>query len=427
LNQGLDSSGVPVFKEAAARYGLDDLGYGTHSAWFDYELDGDLDLYVLNNAIEDYQRNVAKGTDTTGRGKSVDRIYREEDGRFVPTNELKTEGWGLGVAVQDFNHDGYPDIYVANDFLSNDFLLINQEGKSFRDEIKERIPHTSRNSMGVDVADLNGDGESEIMVVDMLPDDNYRVKTMFGDVPHQADRIERQRGYVQQYVRNTLQRNNGDGTFSDLAYQAGVAATDWSWTPLLADFDNDGRRDIFVSNGYPKDITNKDFIDFSELATQFGTAEAQLKKVMEALQDVDGVHQPNYFFRNEGDLSFSQPGWLPNEPTYSNGSVFVDLDRDGDLDLVTNNINEPAGVFRNQLRERRPEESHYLLIDLTGGLTNRDGLGTKIWVTYGDTTLYHEHYRQRGYLSTVDQLIHFGLGRNERLDRLTVRFPDGRG
>ncbi|MEO0733992.1 MAG: VCBS repeat-containing protein, partial [Bacteroidota bacterium] len=240
LNKGLDSSGIPVFEEAAASYGLDDLGYGTHSAWFDYERDGDLDLYVLNNAIEGFQRNVAKGTDTTGRGKSVDRIYRNMTyapgkplrmkGQWYPDwipEPLKTEGWGLGVAVQDFNHDGYPDLYVANDFLSNDFLLIQRtDTAGFRDEIRQRMPHTSRNSMGVDVADLTGDGEPEIMVVDMLPDDNARIKTMFGDVPHQADRIERQRGYVQQYVRNTLQLNNGDGTFSDVAYQAGVAATD---------------------------------------------------------------------------------------------------------------------------------------------------------------------------------------------------------
>ncbi|MEM9260754.1 MAG: VCBS repeat-containing protein, partial [Bacteroidota bacterium] len=352
LNQGVNADGIPTFVEAAAEYGLDDRSYGTHSAWFDYENDGDLDLYLLNNAIEQYNRNVAKGTDTTGRGKSVDRIYRNENNRFTGTEEIQTEGWGLGVAVQDFNFDGFADLYVANDFLSNDFLLMNQDGKGFRDELRERLPHQSRNSMGVDVADLTGDGQPEIMVVDMLPDDNRRVKTMFGDIPHQGDRTERQRGYAQQYIRNTLQLNNGDGTFSDIAFQAGVAATDWSWTPLLADFDNDGDRDIYVSNGYPKDITNKDFIDFSDQATQFGTRESQLKTVMEALAKVEGVHQPNYFFRNDGELQFTEADWLPEEPTYSNGSVFVDLDRDGDLDLVTNNINEPAGLYRNNLRER---------------------------------------------------------------------------
>ncbi|MEM1357334.1 MAG: CRTAC1 family protein, partial [Bacteroidota bacterium] len=427
LNQGTNAEGSPTFIEAAAEYGLDDRSYGIHSAWFDYENDGDLDLYLLNNAIEQYNRNVAKGTDTTGRGKSVDRIYRNENNRFANTEEIQTEGWGLGVAVQDFNFDGFADIYVANDFLSNDFLLINQEGKGFRDELRERLPHQSRNSMGIDVADLTGDGQPEIMVVDMLPDDNRRVKTMFGDIPHQGDRTERQRGYAQQYIRNTLQLNNGDGTFSDIAFQAGVAATDWSWTPLLADFDNDGDRDIYVSNGYPKDITNKDFIDFSDQATQFGTRESQLKTVMEALAEVEGVHQPNYFFRNDGELQFTEADWLPEEPTYSNGGVFVDLDRDGDLDLVTNNINEPAGLYRNNLRERAPESAHYLLLDLEGPTGNPDALGTKVWLSYGDTTHYHDHYRQRGYLSTVDQLVHFGLGRNTKADKLVIQFPDETG
>ncbi|MEM6773075.1 MAG: VCBS repeat-containing protein, partial [Bacteroidota bacterium] len=295
LNQGTNAEGIPIFREAAAEYGLGDLGYGTHSAWFDLENDGDLDLYVLNNAIEEYNRNIAKGTDTMGKGKSVDRIYRQAlsptpfasrlpsggQGRgatsdaerpvvFEPIT-LQKEGWGLGVVAQDFNGDHLADLYVANDFLSDDFLLINQGDGTFRDELRQRIPHQSRNSMGVDVADLTGDGHPEIMVVDMLPDDNSRRKTMFGDIPHQGAATEIQRGYARQYIRNTLQLNNGDGTWSDVAFQAGVAATDWSWTPLLMDVDNDGRRDIFVSNGYPKDITNKDFIDFSEQSTMFGT------------------------------------------------------------------------------------------------------------------------------------------------------------
>lgn len=436
LNQGLTDS-IPVFTEAAAAYGLDDRGYGTHSAWFDYENDGDLDLYVLNNAIEDFNRDVARGTDTKGRGKSVDRIYRRypdpdataDDPRrsFFRPDTVQTEGWGLGIAVQDINLDGYADIYVANDFLSNDFLLINQEGQGFRDEIRQRIPHQSRNAMGVDVADLTGDGRPEIMIVDMLPDDNVRRKTMFSDVPHQGAAMEIRRGYQQQYVRNTLQLNDGNGNFSDVAFQAGVAATDWSWTPLLMDVDNDGRRDLFVSNGYPKDITNKDFVDFSENASSFGTTESKLATVITALRDVEGVHQPNYFFRNAGDLRFEPTNWLDDTPTYSNGAVLVDLDGDGDLDLVTNNINEPAGVFRNHLRERDTTVSNYFQLDLTGPAGNPDALGTKVWLEVDGQTMYHDHYRQRGYLSTVDQTIHFGLGAAARVDRLTVRFPDGSG
>ena len=443
LNQGTGPDGIPRFTEAAAEYGLDDTAYGTHSAWFDYENDGDLDLYVLNNAIEDFNRNVAKGTDTSGRGRSTDRLYllnpdaektptvtensRDENNkRFYPT-EIKTEGWGLGIAVQDFNQDGFADLYVANDFLSDDFLLINQRGRGLKDELRARLPHQSRNAMGVDVADLTGDGQPEIMVVDMLPDDNLRRKTMFGDIPHQGKRVEEDRGYANQYVRNTLQLNHGNGYFSDVAFQAGVAATDWSWTPLLADFDNDGRRDIFVSNGYPKDITNRDFSDFGENSDQFGTRTAQQNRVIESLAKLGGVHQPNFFFRNEGDLSFARREWLPDEPTYSNGAVFVDLDGDGDLDLVTNNINETAGVFRNHSRERQPSTTNYLQISLTGPAGNPHALGTKIWVEHGETKAYHEHYRQRGYLSSVGQTVHFGLGKDTLVERLTVRFPDGTG
>ena len=425
LNEGLEG-GVPTFGEAATAYGLADPAYSTHSVWLDVENDGDLDLYLLNNGIEEFNRNVPKGPDTSGRAKSVDRLYRNENGRFTPEN-IKTKGWGLGVVAQDFNLDGYPDIYVANDFVSSDFMLINRGDGTFDDEIRDRLRHTSRNAMGVDVADLTGDGRAEIMTVDMLPDDNLRRKTMFGHVPHQTDRMERRRGYVRQYVRNTLQLANADGTYSDVAFQAGVAATDWSWAPLLADFNNDGRRDIFVSNGYPKDITNLDFADFSDQAAQFGTAETQLKIVREALAGIDGVHQPNYLFENNGDLSFSASDWLPDEPSYSNGAVFVDLDRDGDLDLVTNNLNEPVGLLRNLSREQRPSSTNYLSIDLSGPPGNPDGLGTKIWVTVGDSVTYHEQYRQRGYLSTVDRLVHVGLGSQRVVDEVRVRWPDGKG
>ena len=444
LNAGpAADTGIPTFAENAKFTGLADLGYGTHSAWFDYENDGDLDLYVLNNAIESYNRNVPKGTDTLGRGKSVDRLYRNVigretadmlntplDGRHVQfePDTLQTEGWGLGLAVQDFNADGYADLYVANDFLSNDFLLMNRRGGGLRDELRQRLPHQSRNSMGVDAADINNDGRADIMVVDMLPDDNVRVKAMFGDTPHRGTETELQRGYARQQVRNTLQLNNGDGTFSDIAFQAGVAATDWSWAPLIMDVDNDGRRDIFVSNGYPKDITNKDFIDFNDNASTFGTSEKKIGRVVEALRDVAGVHQPNYLFRNDGEgLHFTPTDWLPAAPTYSNGAVLVDLDLDGDLDLVTNNINEPAGVFRNNLRETRPDSSHYLQLTLKGPPGNPGALGAKVWVSADGRTMYHEHYRQRGYLSTVDETVHFGLGAATTVDEVRIRFPDGKG
>ena len=423
--------GAVHFREAASEFGLDNRSYSTHSAWLDLEGDGDLDLYLLNNAIEDESRNTPRGTDTSGRGASVDVVYRNRgpgtSPRFETTDYAKTEGWGLGVAVHDFNEDGLSDVYVANDFLSDDLLLINDGGEGFRESSRTALQHTSYNAMGVDVADLDGDGLAEIVTVDMLPDDNLRRKMMFADVPVQADRISESRGYTKQYVRNTLQRANGDGTFSEVGLQAGVAATDWSWAPLLADFDNDGDRDLFVSNGYPKDITNQDFVAYSATATQFGTREAQLAKVSAALDQVQGVHQANQFFRNDGDLSFANVSteWQADEPTYANGAVYVDLDNDGDLDLVTNNINEPAGLYRNMTRERDTSSTHYLKIHLRGRADNPTAIGAKVYVKVGSRTLTQEHHRQRGYLSTVGEVLHFGLGTAQRADSVWVLWPGG--
>ncbi len=430
LNQGLGDDRLPHFVESAALVGLADSSYGTQAVWVDYDRDGDLDCYLVNNAIENYNRNLAKGADPNGRGRSQDVLYENisADGRlrFQATDQVRTEGWGLGAVVQDFDRDGRPEIYVANDFISNDLLWRTDSSGRLVNEMAASLPHTSYNSMGVDAADLNNDGFSEILVVDMLPDDNLRQKTMFGEIPHQRYRTSRQRGYTDQYVRNTLQLNNGDGTFSDIALLAGVAATDWSWTPLLVDFDNDGYRDIFISNGYPKDITNRDFIDFSQEVAYFGTEESRFMRVKEALKTVGGVHQPNYLYRNLGKLVFASTDWLPNDPSYTNGAVPVDLDGDGDLDLVTNNLNEPAGIYRNQSRERRPDSTRFVTVRLVGPPANPDGLGAQVYLRSGDLRQYHEQQRQRGYLSSFGAAIHFGTGTATFLDTLLVSWPDGK-
>ncbi|MGB3801786.1 MAG: CRTAC1 family protein [Lewinella sp.] len=431
LNDGPSGpDSIPRFREVAAAAGVADSGFGTQAALLDYDQDGRLDLYVLNNSLENYPRTIAKGTDTLGRGASMDRLYRNVsvpggELRYEIADQLRTEGWGLGVSVQDFDGNGYPDLYVGNDFMSNDFLLINREG-AFTDEINDRMPHQSKNTMGVDIADLNNDGYPEIMTVDMLPDDNLRRKTMFSDIPHAAYDEEERRGYNTQYVRNTLQVNNRDGTFSDVALQAGVAATDWSWAPLLADFDNDGRRDIFISNGYPRDVTNRDFIDYAQQADMFGTQEARYQSIARALDDVGGVYQRDFIFRNQGDLRFTVTDWLPNDPTYANGAVTVDLDNDGDLDLVTNNINQPARIYRNMSRETAPDSTHYLTVRLEGPSGNPDGLGATVQLFAGDLLLTAEQQRQRGYLSTVDPRLHFGLGTRTQIDSVVVAWPGGK-
>ncbi|PPK85080.1 VCBS repeat protein [Neolewinella xylanilytica] len=431
LNQGPQGpDSIPRFQEVAAEAGIADPGFGTQAALLDYDRDGRLDLYVLNNSLENYPRTIAKGTDTLGRGASVDRLYRNitpPNGplRFEPVDQLRTEGWGLGVGVQDFDRNGYPDLYIGNDFMSNDFLLLNREG-TFTDVITDRMPHQSKNTMGVDIADLNNDGYPEIMTVDMLPDDNLRRKTMFPDIPFSQYAQEQRGGYNSQYVRNALQVNNRDGTFSDVALQAGVAATDWSWAPLLADFDNDGLRDIFVSNGYPRDVTDRDFIDYSQQVDMFGTQEARYQAVARALEEVGGVYQQDFIFRNEGDLRFTVTDWLPDDPTYANGAVTVDLDNDGDLDLVTNNINQPVRIYRNRSRELFPDSTHYLSVRLAGPAGNPDGLGATVYLVAGNLRLMAEQQRQRGYLSTLDARLHFGLGARTAIDSVVVEWPGGR-
>ncbi|WP_116125511.1 CRTAC1 family protein [Lewinella sp. IMCC34183] len=426
--QGPDS--IPRFREVAAAAGVADPGYGTQAALFDLDRDGRLDLYVLNNSLENYARTIAKGTDTLGRGSSVDRVYRNVtppggDLRFELLDARKTEGWGLGLAVQDFDGNGYSDLYVGNDFMSNDFLLLN-EGGDLRDRITASMPHQSKNTMGVDVADLDNDGRPEILTVDMLPDDNLRRKTMFADIPFSPFAQEARAGYNRQYVRNALQYNNGDGTFSDVAFLAGVAATDWSWAPLLADFDNDGLRDVFISNGYPRDITDRDFMDYTQEISRFGSEEARYQAVAAALLELDGVYQQDFIFQNRGGMHFRPTDWLPDDPTYANGAAIVDLDNDGDLDLVTNNINQPARIYYNRSREQRPDSTHYLSLILEGPTGNPDALGARVYLAAGDLRLYAEQQRQRGYLSTVDPRLHFGLGARTTIDSLLIIWPDGR-
>lgn len=437
INQGLNAKGIPVFKEMAGAYNLADTGYSVQAAFFDFDNDSDLDVYLLTT--EPVERN---GTRFDGgemlqleRAPRSDRLYRNEgsDSLGHPyftdvsiSAGIKDIGYGLGVSIADFNEDGWKDIYVTNDFFGSDLLYFNNGNGSFTDRAAQCFKHTSTNAMGNDVADINNDGLPDIVAVDMNPEDNFRKKKNMGASNYFIYQSMLDRGLVLQYVRNTLQVNNGlvvtDSmkiplpVFSDIAFYAGVAETDWSWSPLLADFDNDGLRDLIITNGYPKDVTDHDFGVYR--AKAFATA---TKK--EICSQIPEIRIHNYAFRNQGDFRFENvtDAWGMQEPSFSNGAVYADLDNDGDLDYVVNNINQQAFVFENRLSGQ-----NYL--DIKFNLPhspNRHALGARVCIYYGNNKKQvFENFPFRGYLSTTEAKAHFGLGSTSIVDSVLIEWPD---
>ena len=436
INQGTDDRGVPHFKDLASNLGLADSSYSSQSAFLDYDLDGDLDMYLLTNALENYTRNAPIGQRSDGTGKSVDKLYRHDRliGDSIHFTDVSSqagvlaEGWGLGIIVNDVNDDGWPDIYCANDFLSSDHLYINQQDGTFRNDIAEYMSHQEFNGMGTDMADLNNDALNDLVVLDMMPDDNLRQKTMFSGTGY--DRFMRSLAmkYQPQYVRNVLQRNNGNNTFSDIGYQSGIYATDWSWSVLLADFDNDGLRDIFISNGFPKDVTDLDFIAYSKDASRFGTEELKRKNAAKAIRELGGVFKPNFLFHNKGDFLFENVAekWGLSDRAYSNGAAYADLDNDGDLDLVINNLNGEANLYENTTNPNLRNDANFIRVKCSGPSSNPYGIGAKIWTYSNNEVHYSEQHLQRGYLSSVDPTIHVGLGSANVVDSLIIVWPGDR-
>lgn len=436
INTSTDEGGIPKFENLAGQLGLADSAYSTQSVFLDYDLDGDLDMYLLNNSLEKFPRNSPVGQRNDGKGKSVDRLYRHDtlsNGSIHFTDVsiaagILAEGWGLGIVSNDFNDDGWPDIYCANDFLSSDHLYINQRNGTFKEDIANWMNHQEFNGMGADIADLNNDGLNDLVVVDMMPDDNLRQKRMFSNTGYDRFMNSLRMKYQPQYIRNVLQRNNGNNTFSDIGYLSGIYATDWSWSPLLADFDNDGLRDIFISNGYPKDITDLDFVTYSKDASMFGTNELKEQKASKAIRELEGVFKPNFLFHNQGDFQFknSAPTWGLSEKAYSTGAAYADLDNDGDLEIVLNNLNGPAQMYENRINSISQQGANFLRIEFRGTLGNPDGIGAKVWVHGDGRVLYAEQQLQRGYLSSVDPIMHFGLGSTKNIDSVVVIWPEGR-
>lgn len=426
------NKGGMSFVESAAEYGLDFDLQTIQSSFFDYDKDGDLDVFLIVNP-SNFNPNTVNNIRQryiNGEGLSTDRLFRNNgDGTFTNVSRdagILLEGYSLGLAISDINGDGWPDIYVSNDFLSNDVLYINQQNGTFKDMASEFLDHTSFAGMGTSISDLNGDLHPDIVQLDMLPENAYRQKLMLPGNNHKKFNLMLKKGYMPQYTRNTLQLNNGKGTFSEIGFFSGISSTDWSWAPLLADFDNDGHRDIYITNGYLRDMGNLDFVNYmSTSISAFGTAQYKRQKYLEEVAKLNAIAVPNYIYQNQGGLRFKEIGesWGLNRESISHGAVFADLDNDGDQDLIVNNTNEKAFVYENHANALN--DNHYLTISLMGKPGNKNGVGAKVLIEHNGARQIYERENVLGYLSSAMIPIHFGVGKDSIIQSVQVHWPDG--
>lgn len=426
------NNGNLTFTESAAAMGLDDPGHSTHAAFFDYDRDGDLDMYLLNHNVAVFAETEYDDVRNTRDPYAGDKLFRNDNGRFVDVSEfagIKASplGFGLGLIAADLNADGWTDLYISNDYVEIDYMYMNNGDGTFTDRMPEHLQHISHFSMGSDVGDINNDALPDLYTVDMLPEDNRRQKLLYGPENYEHFALMVVNGFYLQNMRNMLHLNNGDGTFSEIGQYAGIAATDWSWAALLADYDNDGWKDLFVTNGYFRDYTNQDFLKYKSNYF-FEMARAREKAdTFHLVSSMTSTPVHNYAFRNNRDLTFSDMSneWGFGALNFSNGAVYADLDNDGDLDLVINNQNEPASVFRNHTRERNSDGAHYLQILLTGPKGNSQGLGAKVTVWTRGSRQYFENSVSHGFQSSIAAKHHVGLGGHQLVDSLIVEWPDG--
>jgi hypothetical protein len=426
------NAGNGTFTDRAKEYGLDHVGYSTQALFFDYDGDGDLDMYLLDHSTHTQRALEAQARQSATDQRTSDRLFRNDGKHFTDVTDRAglrdgIDGYGLGIVASDFNDDGCPDIYVSNDFQGDDYLYINNCNGTFTQSNATATGHTSRFSMGVDAADFNNDGRIDIISLDMLPEREDILKTSAVSEGFDIYNRRIEAGYHPQYARNALQLNRGANRFSEIGYLAGVAATDWSWSALFVDLDNDGKKDLFVTNGIFRRPNDMDYINYvGNEAVQASLHDTLTEANLSLLKQMPQTPLAKYAFRNDGNLGFTNvaEAWGLAQPGFSNGAAYVDLNNSGNLDLVVNNINAPASIYRSHAREIN--KNHYLTVQLRGSGANTAGIGARVELTHAHQVQVVEQGPTRGFLSSVDDRLHFGLGASNKIDSLTVIWPNHR-
>lgn len=422
------NNGDLTFTEQAAQYGLADAGYSSQAAFFDYDKDSDLDMFLINHSLQQYA-NEGLENPTVRKNRQpafACKLYRNNNGHYT---DISTEAgivsnvltFGLGLALSDFNNDNWPDVYVSNDFNEPDYLFVNTQNGTFTERLADCMDEVSLFSMGSDAADYNNDGLTDLITLDMLQDDNRGQKMHNGAENFDKFQMLYKNGLYFQSSRNMLHTNNGDGTFSETGQFAGISASDWSWSALFCDYDNDGLKDLLITNGYAKDYTDMDFIKYSMNRTLKERRGEKTEPVTDYIAKMPSIIKENYLYKNNGNNSFSKSNnsWGLQEENISSGAAYADLDNDGDMDIIINNINEQAGIYRNNL-----PRSNFLKIQLKGEKQNTAGIGAKIKLYCKDDIFYHEHFPVRGFQSSVDPVTNIGLGKHTTIDSVLITYPD---